>query len=61
MLLTGYNSTLKQDLHRIRTLQDFKITPYVMCIDRKDPRQKKFQKWVNGFAFRNVPWEEFKV
>jgi hypothetical protein len=60
-VLTGYNSTKKEDLRRIRTLQELKITPYVMCMNRKDPRQKKFQKWVNGFAFRNVPWEEFKV
>jgi len=59
-VLIGYNSTEQQDLYRIRTLQKLKITPYVMCINRREPYQKRFQKWVNGFAYRNVKWEDFK-
>ncbi len=59
-VLTGHNSTLQEDIYRIRTLEKLKITPYVMCMNRKNPHQKKFQKWVNGFAFRNVKWEDFK-
>jgi hypothetical protein len=59
-VLIGFNSTIEEDIYRVRILEGFGITPYIMCIDRKDPHQKKFQKWVNGFAFRNVEWEDFK-
>jgi hypothetical protein len=60
-VLIGYNSTTEEDIYRVRILEGFGITPYIMCINRKDPYQKKFQKWVNGFAFRNVEWEDFKL
>lgn len=59
-VLIGHNSSLQQDIDRVRSLEQFKITPYVMCMNRKDKHQKKFQRWVNGFAFRNVKWEDFK-
>lgn len=59
-VLIGHNSSLRQNIDRIKSLRQFKITPYVMCINRKDPHQKKFQRWVNGFAYRNVKWEDFR-
>lgn len=58
-VLIGHDSTLQQDMARVKALEALKITPYVMCIDCKDPDQKKFQKWVNGFAYRNVKWKDF--
>jgi len=60
-VLTGYNSTLKEDICRVNKLHEFGITPYVMCIDRNNPSQKKFQKWVNGFAYKNVAWDDFDI
>lgn len=61
-VLVGYNSTKEQDLKRLRTLHGLEIHPYVMCIDRKgDPYQRKIQKWNNGFAYRNVKWEDFSL
>lgn len=60
-VLIGFSSTLKEDLHRIEVLKSMNIDIYVMCIDRKkDRHQKKFQRWVNGFAYRTVKWEDFK-
>lgn len=59
-VLTGNGSTLEQDLMRVRELQALKIDIYIMCMDRKDPHQKKFQRWVNGHAYRRVKWEEFE-
>lgn len=60
-VLIGYYDEPEKDLHRISTLKSLKIDPYVMCIDRNKNRyQKKFQKWVNGFAYKNVKWEDFK-
>lgn len=60
-VLVGYDSTEEQDLFRLKRLHNFKIHPYVMCIDRKNNSyQRKIQKWNNGFAYRNVKWEDFK-
>lgn len=58
-VLIGHDSTLDQDLYRIKKLRELKISPYVMCMNRQDQHQKKFQKWVNGHAYRNVKWEDF--
>lgn len=57
--LIGYYNSPDSDLHRIETLKKLNIDPYVMPYDRKDPYQKKFQRWVNGHAYRNVKWEDF--
>ncbi len=59
-VLIGHDSTEKQNLMRIKDLQKLKIDPYVMCMNRRDRQQKKFQRWVNGHAYRNVKWENFK-
>jgi len=58
-VLIGHTSSHQQNVDRVRSLQQFRITPYVMCVNRKDPYQKKFQRWVNGHAYRNVKWGEF--
>ena len=60
-VLIGHDSTLKQDIQRIEKLRKLKISPYVMCMNRQDRHQKKFQKWVNGHAYWNVKWEDFKA
>lgn len=59
-VLVGFDSTEKQDLKRLTSLHKLKIHPYVMPIDRKTSNyQRKIQKWNNGFAYRNVKWEDF--
>ena len=58
-VLIGYNSTLQEDIYRVRELQKLGIDIYIMCIDRTDKHQKKFQKWVNGFAYRNIEFADF--
>lgn len=60
-VLIGHNSTIDQDIMRVRALEKLGIDPYIMCINRKKYYQKKFQKWVNGFAYRNVKWEDFHL
>jgi hypothetical protein len=60
-VLVGYDSTEEQDLHRLKKLHSMKIHPYVMPMDRKNnDYQRKIQKWNNGFAYRNIKWEDFK-
>ena len=58
-VLIGYNSTVEDDIFRVRELHKLKITPYAMCIDRKDPEQKRFQKWTNYFFHKTMKFEDF--
>ena len=55
-VLTGFNTTLDQDLERIYILRDIGYSPYVMIYNKdKLPRRhklKRLQRWVNSrFAF----------
>lgn len=51
-VLTGYNTTLEQDLERIYTLRDLGYNPYVMIYNKQDlPRGhdlRRLQRWVNS-------------
>ena len=50
-VLTGFNTTIEQDLERIYTLRDLGYNPYVMIYEReklcKQHVLKKMQRWVN--------------
>lgn len=55
-VLTGFNTTLDQDLERIYTLRDIGYSPYVMIYNKdqlpKGHDLKRLQRWVNSrFAF----------
>lgn len=49
-ILTNFNSTIEQDLHRIYTLRDMGFSPYVMVYNRsKAPKEiRKLQRWCNN-------------
>lgn len=53
-------TTHEENIHRIEKLKELKITPYVMPLNKKDPYQRKFQRWVNIYAYRKYKWEEYK-
>ena len=48
--LVNYDSTLEEDFHRIYTLLDIGVSPYVMIYDKEhcDPIYKRMQRWVNA-------------
>lgn len=55
-VLTGYDTTIEQDLERIYTLRDLGYSPYVMIYDKYRKKKKdnlvRMQRWVNSrFAF----------
>ena len=55
-VLTGYDTTIDQDLERIYTLRDLGYSPYVMIYDKYKKKKKdnlvRMQRWVNSrFAF----------
>lgn len=57
-VLTGFNSTLEQDLHRIYALRDLGFDPYVMVYDKPHaaPEIKQLQRWCNNkIIFKTVP------
>ncbi len=58
-VLIGYDSTVEQDTERVEKLHSLGITPYVMCIDKDDPEQKRFQKWTNHFFHKTQEFADF--
>ena len=55
-VLTGYDTTIDQDLDRIYTLRELGYSPYVMIYDKHEKKKKdnlvRMQRWVNSrFAF----------
>lgn len=56
-VLTGYNSTHEQDLHRIYVLRDLGFDPYVMIYNKPDAPQETLylQRWCNNkIIFKTV-------
>lgn len=49
-ILTNFNSTLEEDLHRVYTLRGLGYSPYVMIYDKANaPRKiRLLQRWVNN-------------
>ena len=57
-VLTNFNSTHDEDLHRIYTLRDMGYSPYVMIYNKESaPRETRLiQRWVNNrILFATVP------
>lgn len=48
--LVNFTSTLEEDFHRIHTLRETGVSPYIMIYDKEhaDPIYKKIQRWVNA-------------
>lgn len=62
-VLTNFNSTHEQDLHRIQVLRECDIQPYVMIYRKhtapKETRQ--LQRWCSPFVFWKVPtFDEYR-
>lgn len=52
-VLTNFDTTLEEDLHRINFLRSLDILPYPMIYDKEhaDPVYRKLQRWCNPFIF----------
>lgn len=63
-ILTDFNSTMEQNLHRIYTVRDLGYDPYVMVYDKPNaPKEiKHLQRWVNNkFVFKKCKrFEDYK-
>ena len=49
-VLTNFNSTLQDDLHRVYTLREIGAAPYIMIYEKQTaPKEiKDLQRWVNN-------------
>lgn len=57
-LLTGYNSTMEENLYRVYTLRDLGYDPYVMIYNKPSAPQeiRDLQRWCNNkVIFKSVP------
>lgn len=62
-VLTNYNTTIEQDLERIKTVRDIGFDPYVMIYDKPNsPKQiRDLQRWCNNRRiFKSCDWEEYR-
>lgn len=61
-VLVGFNTTKEYDMHRITTLRDLGVNPFVMPYDKADPYQKRLARWCNNkFVFKKVPnFEDYR-
>lgn len=66
-VLVGFNSTMKQDLHRLEVLRGLGITPFVMIyrdpVNRREPNNycKDLARWVNKpQLFKSVRFEDYE-
>jgi len=60
-VLIGYDSTIEEDIYRVKTLWfKYRIPPFVMAFDPTDTAQRRFRKWVNGYVYKNVEWEDYE-
>jgi hypothetical protein len=61
-VLVGYNSTLVDDLYRIKTLTGYGITPYIMIYnDQKTPILDQMDRWVNLHLFKDLNLSDMKA
>ena len=49
-VLTNFGSSLEEDLHRVYTIRDIGMAPYIMVYDKENAPQeiKDLQRWVNN-------------
>ncbi len=66
-MLTNFNTTFEEDLHRVYTLREIGMTPYTMIYEREKTQKtdpvRRLQSWTNNkiiwFGNPNMKFEEF--
>ena len=65
-VLTNFGSSLEEDLHRVYTIRDIGMTPYIMIYNKENAPQKvkDLQRWVNNrtiwYRDPNAKFEDYK-
>ena len=61
-VLVNFNTSLEEDIYRVKTLTELGYEPYVMCYDKPNALKitKKLQRWVNNkWVFHSCTWDEY--
>lgn len=61
-VLTNYDTTIEQDLYRVKKIQEIGLSPYVMIYRKKTAPQilKDLQRWSNNrFIYRSCEFMEY--
>lgn len=59
-VLMCYNTNYQQDIHRVKTLIELGIKPYVMLYNNnKGTYQRHLQRWVARRYYEVIPWESY--
>lgn len=62
-VLVGFNTTLEQDLYRVRVIHDeYGALPFIQVFNKRRDRQDllKLARWVNRRYYKFIPWDKFK-
>lgn len=63
-VLTNFNTTMEQNLERIKLLRELDYDPFVMIYDKPNaPKEvRRLQRWCNNkFIYHSCGWEEYQT
>ena len=59
-VLINFDTTYKEDIHRVQTLIDYGCKPYVMLYNkRKGTYHHHLKRWVEGRFCQILPWKDY--
>ncbi len=59
-ILIGFNTTIEQDLYRIKKVAEWGALPYAMNYNQNpDPKVKDIARWVNRRYYQFIPFEKY--
>ena len=59
-ILVGVNTTLEQDLERVRVVEYLGGVPYIMRYNQiNTPELNKLARWVNGRYYQFIEWKNY--
>jgi len=67
-MLTGFDTTFKEDMYRFEKLRELKVNPFVMLYKKSDSihplilsrERREFARWVNKRFYKWVPFHRFE-
>ena len=60
-ILVGFNTTYRQDVHRVRRVIDLGAVPYIMKYNQTpNPRLRHLARWVNRKLYEFVRFQDYK-
>lgn len=60
-VFVNYNTSLDEDMHRVKTIQGLGCDPFVMVYDKPNASRliKEFARWNNRFCLKGLPFKKY--